>query len=56
MKYRDEYAKTAPEGIGVDYLNDEAPTAEEVHRRYYLDKKNIDALRKAIRCDSLARV
>ena len=42
--------------IEVDYANPSAPTVEEVHRLYYLDKKNIDALKKAASCDSLAKV
>ena len=42
--------------IEVDYANAKAPTVEEVHRLYYLDKMNIDALKKAASCDSLAKV
>jgi MOSC domain-containing protein YiiM len=41
--------------IEVDFTNTSAPTVEEAHRLYYLDKKNIDALTKAARCDSLAK-
>jgi MOSC domain-containing protein YiiM len=41
--------------IGIDYSNDTAPTVEEVHRLYYLDKKNIDGLTKAAQCNSLAK-
>ena len=42
--------------IEVDYANPSAPTVEEVHRLYYLDKRNIDALKKAASCGSLAKV
>ena len=42
--------------VEVDYSNTNAPTVEEVHRLYYLDKKNIDALTKAAGCNSLAKV
>jgi MOSC domain-containing protein YiiM len=42
--------------IEVDYSNTNAPTVEEVHRLYYLDKMNIDALTKAAGCKSLAKV
>jgi MOSC domain-containing protein YiiM len=41
--------------IEIDYSNDTAPTVEEVHRLYYLDKKNIDGLTKAAQCNSLAK-
>jgi MOSC domain-containing protein YiiM len=41
--------------IEIDYSNDTAPTVEEVHRLYYLDKKNIDGLTKAAHCNSLAK-
>ena len=46
----------AGDHIEGDYSNDTAPTVEEVHRLYYLDKKNIDGLRKAAQCNSLAKV
>jgi MOSC domain-containing protein YiiM len=42
--------------IEIDYTNDTAPTVEEVHRLYYLDKKNLDGLTKAAQCESLTRV
>ncbi len=42
--------------IEIDYSNDTAPTVEEVHRLYFLDKKNIDGLTKAAQCNSLAKV
>jgi MOSC domain-containing protein YiiM len=41
--------------IEIDYSNDSAPTVEEVHRLYYLDKKNVDGLTKAAQCNSLAK-
>ena len=40
--------------IEVDYVNVSAPTVEEVHNLYYLDKKNVNVLTKASRCNSLA--
>ena len=40
--------------IELDYTDPGAPTVDEVHRLYYLDKTNIDALTKAVACDSLA--
>ena len=40
--------------IELDYTDPNAPTVYEVHRLYYLDKKNFDALTKAAACDSLA--
>ena len=42
--------------IEVDYANVNAPTVEEVHRLYYLDKKNIVSLTRVAHCDSLAKV
>ena len=42
--------------IEVDYVNVDAPTVEEMHRLYYLDKKNISSLKKAVSCNSLAKV
>ena len=42
--------------IEIEYLNDSAPTVEEIHILYYLDKNNLDGLNRAVRCDSLARV
>ena len=35
-------------------MNRDAPTVDEVHRLYYLDKKNIAALERALVCESLA--
>jgi MOSC domain-containing protein YiiM len=46
----------AGDRIEIDYSNDTAPTVEGVHRLYYLDKKNIDGLTKAVQCNSLAKV
>lgn len=40
--------------IEVDYVNVSAPTVEEVHNLYFLDKKNVNVLTKASRCNSLA--
>ena len=42
--------------IEIEYSNDTAPTVEEIHRLYYLDKKNLDGLAKAVQCDSLTKV
>jgi MOSC domain-containing protein YiiM len=41
--------------IEVDYSNHSAPTVEEVHSLYYLDKKNLAGLTKAAQCNSLAK-
>jgi len=41
--------------IEIDYSNDTAPTVEEVHSLYYLDKQNIDGLTRAAQCNSLAK-
>ena len=40
--------------IEVDYVNVSAPTVQEVHNLYYLDKKNFNVLTKASQCNSLA--
>jgi MOSC domain-containing protein YiiM len=40
--------------IEIDYSNDTAPTVEEIHRLYYLDKRNIDSLTRAAQCSGLA--
>ena len=45
----------AGDRIEIDYSNDKAPTVEDVHRLYYLDKDNLDALIEAAGCNSLAR-
>ena len=42
--------------IEIDYSNDTAPTVDEIHKLYYLDKKNMDGLIKAAQCDRLAKV
>ena len=39
----------------LEFSDPSAPSVEEVHRLYYLDKKNIDGLKRAVQCESLAR-
>jgi MOSC domain-containing protein YiiM len=45
----------AGDPVERDYLNHDAPTVDEVHRLYYLDKKDIEALERAIECESLGK-
>jgi MOSC domain-containing protein YiiM len=40
--------------IEIEHLNDSAPTVEEIHTLYYLDKNNLDGLINAASCNSLA--
>ena len=42
--------------IEIEYMNDTAPTVEEIHTLYYLDKNNLEGLTKAVGCNSLAKV
>ncbi|MDH3759567.1 MAG: MOSC domain-containing protein [Gammaproteobacteria bacterium] len=42
--------------IETEYINDSAPTVEEIHALYYLDKNNLDGLTNAVSCNSLAEV
>ena len=44
----------AGDPVEPDFVNRDAPTVDEVHRLYYLDKKNIAALERALVCESLA--
>jgi MOSC domain-containing protein YiiM len=41
--------------IEFDYSNDTAPTVEEAHNLYCLDKQNIVGLTRTSECDSLAK-
>ena len=42
--------------IELEFSNDTAPTVEEVHKLYYLDKKNIAGLKHAAKCEALTQV
>ena len=44
----------AGDPIESDFVNRDAPTVDEVHRLYYLDKQNLAALQRAIACETLA--
>ena len=43
----------AGDAIECDFSNQGAPTVEDVHTLFYLDKDNIDGLKQASRCDAL---
>jgi MOSC domain-containing protein YiiM len=42
--------------IEREFSNDAAPSVEETHRLYYIDKQNIDGLKQALQCIALAEV
>ncbi len=44
----------AGDAIELDYANTDAPTVQEIHRLYYLDRRNFEALERAAHCDLLA--
>jgi MOSC domain-containing protein YiiM len=44
----------AGDEIEIEYSDASAPTVEEIHRLYYLDRKNVDGLIRAVNCDRLA--
>jgi len=44
----------AGDAIELEYANTRAPTVDAIHRLYYLDRRNLDGLQQAVRCDSLA--
>lgn len=44
----------AGDSVEAEFLNHDAPTVDEVHRLYYLDKKNLAALQRAVECETLA--
>ena len=44
----------AGDTIEPDFLNRDAPTVDDVHRLYYLDRKDLDALERAVACETLA--
>jgi MOSC domain-containing protein YiiM len=46
----------AGDAIEVDYRDSSAPSVEEIHRLYYLDRKNIDGLNRAVHCERLSQV
>jgi MOSC domain-containing protein YiiM len=43
------------DSIELEFSKDTAPTVEEVHSLYYLDKKNITGLKHASECNSLTK-
>ena len=43
------------DGIEVEYSDESAPSVEEVHRLYYLDRKNSQGLARALRCERLSQ-
>jgi MOSC domain-containing protein YiiM len=46
----------AGDRIELEYSDPSAPSVEEVHRLYYLDRKNIGGLARALRCERLSQV
>jgi MOSC domain-containing protein YiiM len=40
----------------LEYSDHSAPSVEEVHRLYYLDRKNIEGLVRALECERLSHV
>ena len=42
--------------IDLVFSNEKAPTVEEVHKLYYLDKKNLSGLKHAADCEALTQV
>lgn len=42
--------------INIEFVNELAPTVENVHKLYYLDKKNTAGLKRAAECDTLTDV
>lgn len=45
----------AGDPLELEYSDSSAPSVDEVHRLYYLDRKNIDGLARALRCERLSR-
>ena len=45
----------AGDAIEIERQDVAAPTVEEIHRLYYLDKRNLDDLARALNCKPLAR-
>jgi MOSC domain-containing protein YiiM len=39
--------------IVCEFVNQSAPTVDDVHRLYFLDKDNVEGLKKASRCSAL---
>ena len=44
----------AGDTIELDRAQTDAPTVDEIHRLYFLDRRNIDQLRRAVNCEQLA--
>lgn len=45
----------AGDAIEIEQPDAAAPTVEEIHRLYYLDKHNLDGLKRALSCEPLGR-
>ena len=45
----------AGDAIEIERQDAEAPTVEDIHRLYYLDKHDLDGLTRALNCKRLAR-
>jgi len=46
----------AGNSIKLEFENTRAPTVEAVHKLYYLEKKNVSAMRHAVNCETLTEV
>ncbi len=46
----------AGDAIEREYANTDAPTVDAIHRLYYLDRRNLEELERAVGCDLLAPV
>ncbi|MCP4765691.1 MAG: MOSC domain-containing protein [Gammaproteobacteria bacterium] len=45
----------AGDPLELEYSDSSAPSVDEIHRLYYLDRKNFDGLARALRCERLSR-
>ena len=45
----------AGDPLELEYSDSSAPSVDEVHRLYYLDRKNIEGLVRALRCERLSQ-
>jgi MOSC domain-containing protein YiiM len=46
----------AGDEVELEYSDPAAPSVEEVHRLYYLDRENISGLNRALQCERLSQV
>jgi MOSC domain-containing protein YiiM len=46
----------AGDKVELEYSDPSAPSVDEVHRLYYLDRKNIDGMKRASQCEYLSQV